>query len=289
MSKFTIDGKTLQMDLNNPVLPDRVKNNAFTSGGYAYDKRLKRSNYERELAKLQLELVKLQAHQKASGERVMILFEGRDAAGKGGTINAFRQNLNSRHTRTVALTKPTETEQGQWYYQRYIRHFPTKGDMVLFDRSWYNRAGVEPVMGFCTAQQHKKFLEQTPAFEQMIKDDGIALFKIWLNVGQEMQIKRFHDRRHNPLKSWKLSPIDIKALGKWDDYTKARDQMLSATHTKHAPWTIVRSNDKRRARLNAIRHVLLMLDYADKDTGEIGEIDEKILGQGPEFLNTFGA
>ena len=289
MSNFTIDGKTHKLDLNDPILPDWVKNNAFTSGGYAYEKRMKRSIYESELASLHLELVKLQAHLKETGKRVMILFEGRDAAGKGGTINAFRLYLNPRHTRTVALTKPTETEQGEWYFQRYIRHFPSRGEMVLFDRSWYNRAGVEPVMGFCTGEQHKKFLEQTPALEQMIKDEGISLFKIWLNVGQEMEIKRFHDRRHNPLKSWKLSPIDIKALDKWDDYTKARNQMFAATHTKQAPWTIVRSNDKRRARINAIRHVLFMLDYADKDNGEIGEIDDNILGQGPEFLNKLGA
>ena len=284
-----MDGKKIKFNMDDPKLPDWVRDNAFTSGGYGYTKRLKRLAYEKELADLHLELVKLQAHLKDTGERVMILFEGRDAAGKGGTINAFRQYLNPRHTRTVALTKPTETEQGQWYYQRYIRHFPTKGEMVLFDRSWYNRAGVEPVMGFCTPEQHKKFLEQTPALEQMIKDDGISLFKIWLNVGQEMELKRFHDRRHNPLKSWKLSPIDIKALGKWDDYTKVRDQMFAATHTKQAPWTIVRSNDKRRARLNAIRHVLTKLDYAGKDTMLIGKIDRLILGQGPEFLNSFGA
>ncbi|MEE9314284.1 MAG: polyphosphate kinase 2 [Rhizobiaceae bacterium] len=289
MTKFTIDGKKRELDINNSVLPAWVSENAFTSGGYAYEKRMKRADYEAQLAALHLELVKFSAHQANTGKRVIIVFEGRDAAGKGGTINAFRMYLNPRHARTVALTKPTETEQGQWYYQRYINHFPTEGEMVLFDRSWYNRAGVEPVMGFCTPDQHKKFLQQTPALEKMIVDEGISLFKIWLNVGQEMELQRFHERRHNPLKSWKLSPIDIKSLDKWDDYTTARNQMLAATHTKHAPWTIVRSNDKRRARINAIRHVLTNLDYEGKDKAAIGKIDKNILGQGAKFLNTFGA
>ena len=224
-----------------------------------------------------------------TGQRIIILFEGRDAAGKGGTIGAFREYLKPRNANVVALSKPTEREQGEWYYQRYVSHFPTAGDLTMFDRSWYNRGGVEPVMGFCTPAQNKQFLKLTPEFENAIVDEGIAFFKLWLNVGQEMQIKRFHDRRHNPLKSWKLSPIDLKALTKWDDYTHARNQMLAQTHTKHAPWTIIRSNDKRRARLNAIRHVLTHLDYAGKDGSAIGTIDPLILGQGPEFFNSFGA
>lgn len=288
MVEIDVDGTQREFDLDDPKLPAWVKDEAFSSGGYVYDKKLKRSEYDSQLYDLQLELVKLQRHLQATNERVMILFEGRDAAGKGGTINAFRSYLNPRHARTVALTKPTETEQGQWYYQRYVTHFPTDGELVLFDRSWYNRAGVEPVMGFCTPQQHKHFLRHTPAFEKQITDDGISLFKIWLNVGQEMQIKRFHDRRHNPLKSWKLSPIDLKALKLWDEYTHARNQMMTATHTDHAPWTIVRSNDKRRARLNAIRHVLTHLDYEGKSGKAIGEIDDKILGQGPAFFNAMG-
>ena len=286
---LTIDGEARTLDLDDAQLPDWVDDEAFASGHYPYNKKLKKSAYSDRLATLQLELVKLQAHLQASGERVMILFEGRDAAGKGGTIGAFREYLNPRQVRTVALTKPTETERGQWYYQRYITHFPTAGELVLFDRSWYNRAGVEPVMGFCTPAEHRHFLEQTPTLERMIVDEGIALFKLWLNVGREMQIKRFHDRRHNPWKSWKLSPMDIKALAKWDDYTTARDQMLAATHTEHAPWTIVRSNDKRRARINAIAHVLRTLDYAGKDVDAIGETDERIIGQGPNFLNAAGA
>ncbi len=289
MVEITIEGETRQFNIDGPDLPDWIKDEAFRSGDYAYEEKLKRSVYERELAALHLELVKLQAHRAETGMRMIIVFEGRDAAGKGGTIGAFREYLKPRTARVVALPAPTDKERGQWYYQRYVDHFPTSGELVMFDRSWYNRGGVEPVMGFCTPDQNRKFLEQTPDFEQMIADEGVAFFKIWLNVGQEMQIKRFHDRRHNPLKSWKLSPIDMKALTKWNDYTSARDAMLAATHTDHAPWTIVRSNDKRRARLNAIRHVLLSVDYAGKDEKAIGEIDSKILGQGPAFFNSFGA
>ena len=278
-------GKTQRkLDLDDPKLPKWVSENSLSSANYAYDDKLKRSRYERELDALHLELVKLQAHRLETGQRMIIVFEGRDAAGKGGTIGAFREYLKPRHAKIVALSKPTETELGQWYFQRYVTHFPTNGDMTMFDRSWYNRGGVEPVMRFCSPEQNQQFLEQTPAFEQQIVDDGIAFFKFWLNIGQEMQIKRFHDRRHNPLKSWKLSSIDIKALGKWDDYTNARDQMISATHTEHAPWTVVRSNDKRRARLNAIRHVLLNMDYEGKNVEAIGKIDPNILGSGPDYV-----
>lgn len=287
--ELVIDGTSREFDIDDPVLPDWIDDAALTSGGYSYEKKLKKSIYKEELARLHLELVKLQEHRLESGLRVVILFEGRDAAGKGGTINAFREYLKPRHARVVALPKPTEEQQGQWYFQRYIEHLPTTGDMVMFDRSWYNRAGVEPVMGFCTPQQHERFLRQAPNFEHMLIDAGIAFFKIWFNVGQEMQIKRFHARRHNPLKSWKLSPIDLKALTLWEEYTKARNTMLEATHTQHAPWTIVRSNDKRRARINAIRHVLKSLDYEGKDEEAIGAIDPRICGQQPGFLNSFGA
>ena len=288
MLDLKVSGTARQFDMENPTLPDWVSDSAFSAGGYPYDKKLKRSKYQDQMDALHLELVKLQAHRLATGQRIMVLFEGRDAAGKGGTIGAFREYMNARHTRTVALTKPTDTEQGQWYYQRYISHFPTAAEMVLFDRSWYNRAGVEPVMGFCTPEEHKRFLAQTPTFEKMIVDEGIAFFKIWLNVGQEMQIERFHDRRHNPLKSWKLSPIDLKALTKWDDYTRARNEMFAATHTDHAPWTVVRSNDKRRARIEAIRHVLLAMDYEGKDLAAIGTPDPQIIG-GPDLLDVAGA
>lgn len=287
--EILIDGNPVKLDLDNPDLPAEIEDNVFQSGNYPYEEKLKRKRYEKTLKRLQLELVKVQSWLQESGERVVIVFEGRDAAGKGGTINAFRSYLNPRHARAVALSKPSDIEQGQWYFQRYAAHLPTSGDFVMFDRSWYNRAGVEPVMGFCTDEQHRNFLRQAPEFEDMLVKDGIHFFKFWLNVGQEMQIKRFHDRRQNLLKRWKLSPIDIKALSKWDEYTKARNLMLEKTHSDHAPWTIIRSNDKRRARINAIRHFLLSLDYEGKDTETIGEIDDKILGHGPDFFNEAGA
>ena len=285
----TRDGTRHVLDMDDAELPAWVADDVFTSGAYPYDKKLKRSRYEDELEKLSLELIKVQAWQQETGARVVILFEGRDAAGKGGTIGAFREYMNPRQARIVALAKPTRKEQGQWYFQRYVEQLPTSGEMVLFDRSWYNRAGVERVMGFTDKPEVEQFLEDAPRFERLLVDARIHLFKIWLNVSQEMQIKRFHDRRHNPLKSWKLSPIDLKALSLWNEYSAARDAMLAATHSDHAPWTIVRSNDKRRARLNAMRHVLNRLDYTGKSESAIGETDEKIVGSGPDFLNEVGA
>lgn len=184
----------------------------------------------------------------------------------------------------MALPKPTEVERSQWYFQRYVDHFPAAGEIVLFDRSWYNRGVVEPVMGFCTPEECRAFLRDAPRLEQMIVDEGIHLFKFWLNIGREMQLKRFHDRRHDPLKIWKLSPMDIAALTKWKDYTKARDSMLAATHTPHAPWTVVKANDKRRARINVIRHLLLSIDYEGRDLDAIGGLDHDIAGEGPQFL-----
>ena len=289
MIEITAHGETHRFDIDDPELPHWITDDLMRSDGYPYDKKLKKKLYEADLEKLSLEFIKVQNWQEETGARVVILFEGRDAAGKGGTIGAFREYMNPRSARIVALPKPTRKEQGQWYYQRYVEQLPTSGEMVLFDRSWYNRAGVEPVMGFTTPDKHQQFLHDTPDFERLLVNDGIHLFKLWLNVGQEVQIARFHARRHNPLKSWKLSPIDLKALTLWDEYTKARDSMLEATHTAHAPWTIVRSNDKRRARLNAMRHVLSRLDYPGKDEAAIGEIVDKIVGQGPDFFNTFGA
>ena len=285
----TIDGKEISYDLDDPQLPPQIEEGAFQSGGYPYAKRLKKKKYEAQLYALQLELVKVQAWMKETGERAVLVFEGRDAAGKGGTINRFRQFLNPRNARTVALSKPSDTELGQWYFQRYIEHLPTDGEMVMFDRSWYNRAGVEPVMGFCTPEQTDKFLEEAPLFEKMLVNEGIHFFKFWLNVGQLEQVKRFHQRRQDPLRSWKLSSIDIKALQKWDDYTKARDRMMKETHQSYAPWTIVRSNDKRRARINAIRYFLSNLEYPGKDLERIGELDPKIVGVGPGFFNREGA
>ncbi|TCV75894.1 polyphosphate kinase 2 [Neorhizobium sp. S3-V5DH] len=279
-----IDGKLRRFDIDDPVLPDWIDDASLASGGYPYDDKMDKDKYEKQLEQLQIELVKVQFWLKATGKRLMALFEGRDAAGKGGTIFSIHAYLNPRSARVVALNKPTETEAGQWYFQRYVAHFPTAGEIVLFDRSWYNRAGVEPVMGFCTPQQYEDFLKAVPRFEDTIHDEGIIFFKFWLDIGREMQLKRFHDRRHDPLKIWKLSPMDIAALDKWHDYTKKRDIMLEKTHTQETPWTILLANDKRRARLNVIRHMLLALDYEGKDKSAIGEIDHKILGQGPKFL-----
>lgn len=279
--ELKIDGERRSFDIDDPVLPDWVADGAFSSDNYPYDKKLKRKVYEKTLEALQVELVKVQSWLGDTDNRVIAVFEGRDAAGKGGSIGATRAYMNPRSARIVALPKPTETERGQWYYQRYVDHFPTSGEFVLFDRSWYNRAGVEPVMGFCTPDQHQHFLEETPHFERMPVKAGIHLFKFWLNIGQEMQLKRFHDRRHSRLKSWKLSPMDIASLNKWDEYTEKRDLMLAATHSDHAPWTVVRSNDKRRARINVIRTILTALPYSGKDEAAIGEIDRSIVRQGP--------
>ncbi|MGN7294738.1 polyphosphate kinase 2 [Rhizobium sp. SAFR-030] len=280
--ELDIGGKTRRFDIDDPKLPDWVEDEALASGGYPYDKKLKREHYKKELEALQIELVKAQLSINASGKRVMAVFEGRDAAGKGGTIFTIRSFLNPRSAHVVALTKPTETEAGQWYFQRYVSHFPTKGEIVLFDRSWYNRAGVEPIMGFATPEQHQHFLKVVPTFEDLLVEDGIHFFKFWLNIGREMQLKRFHDRRHDPLKIWKLSPMDVAALTKWKDYSEKRDLMLEKTHSEKAPWTVVRANDKRRARLNIIRHILTSIDYEGKDKDAIGEIDDKILGFGPD-------
>lgn len=281
---LTIAGKKRRFDIDDPTLPGWIDDQALASGNYPYDDKLNREKYEKQLEKLQIELVKMQFWMQATGKRMVALFEGRDAAGKGGTIFSIRTYLNPRSARVVALTKPTETEVGQWYYQRYATHFPTKGEIVLYDRSWYNRAVVEPVMGFCTPAQYDSFMRATPRFEKLLVEDGVHFFKFWLDIGQEMQLKRFHDRRHDPLKIWKLSPMDIAALTKWDQYTEKRNRMLEETHTKEAPWAILRANDKRRSRLNAIRHILLSLDYEGKDKDAIGEIDDKILGFGPKFL-----
>ncbi|UPA24777.1 MULTISPECIES: polyphosphate kinase 2 [Shinella] len=282
--ELDIKGKKRVFDIDDPVLPDWIEEKAFGSDDYPYDKKLDNKEYEKTLKLLQIELVKVQFWQQKTGKRIMAVFEGRDAAGKGGAIHATMSYMNPRSARIVALTKPTETERGQWYFQRYVATFPTSGEFVLFDRSWYNRAGVEPVMGFCTPEQYERFLKETPRFEKMIVSDDIHLFKFWLNIGREMQLKRFHDRRHDPLKVWKLSPMDIAALNKWDDYTEKRDRMLKETHSDHAPWTVIRANDKRRARINLIRHILKTLDYDGKDKKAIGEIDDKIVGTGVGFV-----
>ncbi|MDH6265197.1 polyphosphate kinase 2 [Rhizobium sp. SG_E_25_P2] len=278
-----IGGEKRVFDIENPQLPEWISAEALGSGGYPYKKKLDEVEYAKTLESLQEELVKVQFWQQDTGARVICLFEGRDAAGKGGAIQAIMSYMNPRNARIVALTKPTETEKGQWYFQRYISAFPTRGEFVNFDRSWYNRAGVEPVMGFCTPDQYEDFLGDAPRLEKLITGDSIHFFKFYIDIGREMQLRRFHDRRHSKLKCWKLSPMDIAALTKWDDYTQKRDRMLKETHTDHAPWTTVRGNDKRRARLNIIRSVLGALDYKGKDKKAIGEIDGKILG-GPKIL-----
>ena len=271
-------------DLKTTELHPSIEQQALQSGHYPYDKLMRRKIYEQQLMELQIELLKLQSSIAKRGERIVILFEGRDAAGKGGNIKRFSQHLNPRHAHVIALSKPTEAERGQWYFQRYISHLPTAGDMALFDRSWYNRAGVEPVMGFCTAEQHQKFLQEVPAFEKGLVRDGIHLFKFWLTIGQAMQLRRLHRRHQDPLKRWKISPIDLKAIHKWDDYTKAKEEMFSATHKKETPWTVIRANDKRRARLGAMRYVLNKLSYQGKDNQVIGRPDPKIIGSGKRFF-----
>lgn len=271
--------------LDDPKLPASVADAAMTSGGYPYDKKLKRDKFEEELHALQVELCKLQAHNIKSGSRILVIFEGRDGAGKGSCIKAFSAYLNPRNTRGVALTKPTETERGQLYFQRYAAHLPAAREIVLFDRSWYNRAGVERVMNFCSPDQLATFLREAPEFEGLLVRDGIKLFKFYLSLGREMQLERFHERRHNPLKQWKLSDIDVAALQKWDAYSEAAAEMFRFTHTAIAPWTVIRANDQRRARLECIRVVLNALDYEGRDLKAIGNPDPAITGSGPDFFN----
>ncbi len=277
-------GPYAKFDITNPELPKGIDDAALASGDFPYDKKIKRERYDEELVLLQIELLKLQAHIAKTGERFVIVFEGRDSAGKGGCISNILAHLNPRHARSIALTKPTETERGQWYFQRYIQHLPTKGDMVLFDRSWYNRAGVERVMGFCTADQHADFLRDAPEFEGLLVRDGFRLIKFYLTIGREMQLQRFHERRHDPLKHWKLTDIDLAAIGKWDNYSQAEAEMFRFTHTADCPWTIVHANDQRRARLECMRVILSLLDYEGKDKTIATVPDPKIVGRGPEFL-----
>lgn len=248
------------------------------SVSYPYRSRLRQADYDKTKKQLQIELLKVQRWVKETGQRIIVLFEGRDAAGKGGTIKRFMEHLNPRGARVVALDKPTEKEQGQWYFQRYIQHFPTKGEIVFFDRSWYNRAGVEKVMGFCNQREYLEFLREVPALERMLVNNDIILFKYWFSVSQEEQRKRFIDRRDDPLKQWKLSPIDLQSLDKWDDYTEAKESMFFHTHTADAPWTIIKSDDKKRARINCLRHFLYQLDYPEKDLKVVRTPDALLVG-----------
>jgi polyphosphate kinase len=262
-----------------PADPDDVLSDEWRDGGYPYLNLMSRKNYERQKYRLQVELLKLQAWVKETGQRVVIVFEGRDAAGKGGTIKRFMENLNPRGARVVALEKPSELERGQWYFQRYVQHLPTSGEIVFFDRSWYNRAGVERVMNFCTADEYAEFMRQTPEFERTLARSGIYLIKFWFSVSRKEQRRRFKEREVHPLKQWKLSPIDLASLDKWDDYTKAKESMFFATDTADAPWTVIKSGCKKRARLNAIRYILHKLPYKEKDIERIGPLDPLLVGR----------
>jgi len=251
----------------------------WRNGGYPYRNLLSRRSYEREKYKLQVELLKLQAWVKQTGQRVVILFEGRDAAGKGGTIKRYMEHLNPRGARVVALDKPTEAERGQWYFQRYVEHLPTRGEIVLFDRSWYNRAGVEHVMGFCSDDEYLEFMRQAPEFERNLVRSGLHLIKFWFSVSRKEQRRRFKERESHPLKHWKLSPVDMASLDKWEDYTRAKEAMFFYTDTADSPWTVVKSDCKKRARLNAMRYVLHKLPYANKEPNKIGAIDPLLVGR----------
>ena len=278
---------------NAPHGSEEDSEDAELPPGYPYPDRIRRREYERNKKDLQIELLKVQNWVKETGQKVVVLFEGRDAAGKGGTIKRFMEHLNPRGARVVALEKPTEAERGQWYFQRYIDHFPTSGEMVFFDRSWYNRAGVERVMGFCRPLEYLEFLRQTPELERMLVRSNIRLFKYWFSVSRDEQLRRFISRRDDPLKHWKLSPIDIKSLDRWDDYTEAKKAMFFHTDTADAPWTVIKSDDKKRARLNCMRHFLYSLPYPNKnhkiahlpdpllvgDASKVLEEDERIMSQ----------
>ncbi len=259
--------------------PDIELSDGWRDGEYPYKNLLSRKNYEKQKYRLQVELLKLQAWVKETGSRVIILFEGRDAAGKGGTIKRFMEHLNPRGARVVALEKPSEVERGQWYFQRYIEHLPTRGEIVLFDRSWYNRAGVERVMKFCSDTEHEEFLRQTPEFERQLVRSGIFLFKFWFSVSREEQRLRFKERQAHPLKQWKLSPIDMASLDKWREYTQAKETMFLHCDTSDAPWTVIKSDCKKRARLNAMRFVLHRMPYSQKDAAIIGPVDPLIVGR----------
>ena len=264
-------------------LDKTARRELFRQNVYPYSTKLGRKDYEVFKFELQIELLKLQNWVRDSGERVLILFEGRDAAGKGGTIKRIMEHLNPRGARIVALEKPTVLESGQWYFQRYIQHLPSAGEIVLFDRSWYNRSGVERVMGFCSSSEYLEFLRQTPELERMLVRSGIRLFKLWFSVSRGEQLRRFKSREHDPLKQWKLSPVDLASLDKWDEYTKAKEAMFFHTDTADAPWTVIKSDDKKRARINAIRHVLNAIPYDSKDEKIACAPDPLIVGSAADI------
>ena len=266
------------------VTPDKIRQ-AFETGEYPYETKMGKKEYEKTKAQLQAELLKVQKWVHETGQKFVLLFEGRDAAGKGGTIKRFMEHLNPREARVVALNKPTDIERGQWFYQRYIQHLPTSGEMTFYDRSWYNRAGVERVMGFCSPSEYLEFMRQTPDMERMMVRSGIRMYKYWFSVTREEQKRRFDGRKDDPLKRWKLSPVDLASLSKWDDYTEAKEAMFFYTDTADAPWTIIKSNDKKRARINTMRHFLSTLDYPDKDYDIVGQPDPLIVGRASHVVH----
>ena len=277
MPKISADRE--DQTLSTPKLVDQQgKRKIFNDANYPYPDKMDRDEYERLKTELQIELLKMQGWAKETGQRIVILFEGRDAAGKGGTIKRMMEHMNPRGARVVALEKPSTEEMGQWYFQRYIKHLPTHGEIVLFDRSWYNRAGVERVMNFCKPGEYLEFMRQAPELERMLVRSGIKFFKLWFSVSRNEQFRRFQERRHDPLKQWKLSPIDLASLDKWSDYTEAKEAMFFYTDTADAPWTVVKSDCKKRARINAMRHILHSLDYPNKNTKIATPPDSLIVG-----------
>jgi len=286
IDRLQVDGHTIGEDHDDdPVLIDATGRAVDTwRENYPYDERLDRHVYDVQKYELQVELLKFQSWQQRTGHRHVILFEGRDAAGKGGTIKRFMEHLNPRYARTVALVKPSEREQTQWYFQRYVANLPAAGELVLFDRSWYNRAGVERVMGFCSDEQYERFMDQAPRFERMLVDAGIAVTKFWFSVTRSEQRTRFIIRQIDPVRQWKLSPMDLESLDKWDAYTAAKEEMFRRTDTKAAPWTTIKSNDKKRARLNAMRHFLAQVEYDGKDPDVVGEPDPLIVQRGKQAV-----
>ena len=268
-----------------PRLDADAIRHAFESGRYPYARKMGARAYEAEKAQLQAELLKVQIWAQETGQKFVVLFEGRDAAGKGGTIKRYMEHLNPRFARVVALNKPSDAERGQWFFQRYIEHLPTAGEMVFYDRSWYNRAGVERVMGFCSPTEYLEFMRQAPELERMLVRSGIRLYKYWFSVTREEQHRRFESRESDPLKRWKLSPIDKASLNKWEDYTEAKEAMFFYTDTADAPWTIVKSNDKKRARLNCMRHFLSTLDYPGKDPAVAQAPDPLIVGRAAHVIH----
>ncbi|MGD7788603.1 polyphosphate kinase 2 [Propionibacteriaceae bacterium Y1700] len=270
---------------DDPILLDQSGRAVDTwRENYPYDQRMDRDEYDELKYLLQVELLKFQSWSVDTGSKHVLLFEGRDAAGKGGTIKRFMEHLNPRYARTVALSKPSDREQNQWYFQRYVQHLPTAGETVLFDRSWYNRAGVERVMGFAEDEAYEQFMAQVPLFEQMLVESGITLTKFWFSVTQSEQRTRFIIRQVDPVRQWKLSPIDLESLDKWEDYTAAKEAMFLRTDTEIAPWTTIKSNDKKRARINALRHFLSTVEYEGKDPEIVGRPDPLIVKRGIEAV-----